>query len=330
MYRTDYDLYGNRPGAEAFSAQRYPELAALIAQSVHPLRPARVLEVGCGDGSLLDAIRQQWPDIETVGLELSPRAADVARARGHRVIVGKVDSVVDDAHERRFDLVFSSQVIEHTADPVAFLRSQSTCLTPSGAVVTMCPNGAVPHVELVHPDHVFSFTPHHLGAVAGRAGLCPRPITEFVVDEIAEYNQVMVATPCEDSQTGTTPGSSQDEVERLEQMRNAYLRSWASLEAELNERIGQSASVVCFGTGGWSANLAGYAPAVWERVRACTVDNAAASTYLDKPVIDYSVLHEADADTLLLGVNPARQKLLSDRLRRDGFRTIQWNDLIAR
>lgn len=333
VYSEEYSLYANRPGADAFNRQRHPTLASLIAKAVGPLQPARILEVGCGDGSTLSAVRAVWPAAETVGLEPSYSAAHLARAAGHIVVQGMATPAIPLEIPGTFDLIFSIQVIEHTADPVAFLKAQASRLTPDGVVVAVCPNGAVPHAELIHPDHLFSFTPCHLAVVAENAELAYRRGWEFTLDEAHEYNQVLVggrANGASDHRTATGTTASQDEVARLERGRNEYLSRWARLESQLLERVGRSERVACFGTGGWAANLAGYAPAVWERIFGCTVDGCPAERFLDKPVVSYEDLHEHMPDAVIVAVNPARQNVLYDRLSRDGFTAIRWNDLIDR
>ena len=333
LYRNEYSLYGNRPGAEAFTPRRHPALADLIADSVDRLRPRRILEVGCGDGGTLSAIQKLWPDAETVGVEPSVGPAEAARAKGHRIVEGMAESSLSTEAEGRFDVIFSVQVIEHAADPVAFLAAQTACLAPGGVVVTICPNGAIPHAELIHPDHLFSFTPRHLTAVAAKAGLIRRDGYEFVFDEACEFNQLLVGSRASNPnglEVGRMPTIGQDELDQLEQARNAYLRRWSCLDDDLDGRIGQADTLISFGTGGWSGNLAGYAPAIWERVQACTVDNPVTTTYLNKPVIEYSSLHEQAPDVVLAAVNPRRQDAVCRRLRRDGYHAVPWNDLIDR
>jgi len=333
MYRQDFSLYGNRPGADAFNRQRHPAVVDLIAGAIQPFRPRRILEVGCGDGSTLSAVRELWPEAETVGLEPSRRAAEAARVKGHRVIEGMVESLIGEGVEQHFDLIFSVQVIEHTADPVAFLTAQTGRLAAGGIVVTICPNGAVPHAELIHADHLFSFAPSHLAAVTARAGLIRRGGCEFFLDEAWEFNQLVVASKASESKRpdiGGMPAIEQDEVSRLEYARNAYLRRWSCLEDDLGERVGRCENLYCFGTGGWSSNLAAYAPAIWERVRACIVDNSATTTYMNKRVVDYTNLRKLEPEAVIVAVNPGRQDMVSRRLRGDGYRTIQWNDLIER
>lgn len=333
VYADEYALYSNRPGADAFNRQRHPTLASLITRAVEPLCPARILEVGCGNGSTLSAIRERWPQAETVGLEPSRRAAELARAGGHMVAEGMVGSSLPVEIDGHFDLIFSIQVIEHAADPVAFFDAQASRLAPGGVVVTVCPNGAVPHAELIHPDHLFSFTPNHLAAVAEKAHLARLNGCEFILDEAHEYNQLLVGGRTNGASkvnTVRTPLVPQEEVSRLEEDRNVYLRQWASLESNLAARVGGAASIMCFGTGGWAANLAGYAPAIWERVRASTADGTTATTFFGKPVVDYPALREHAPDAVIVAVNPARQDVISERLRRDGFNAIRWNDLIDR
>jgi ubiquinone/menaquinone biosynthesis C-methylase UbiE len=49
-----------------------------------------VLDVGCGRGSQLNALRQEC---RAIGLELSPQAAHACRTEGHRVTVGTAEKL---------------------------------------------------------------------------------------------------------------------------------------------------------------------------------------------------------------------------------------------
>jgi SAM-dependent methyltransferase len=333
VYTEDYALYGNRPGADAFNQQRHPALAELITKAVEPLRPTRILEVGCGNGSTLSSVRTVWPEAETIGLEPSRAAVESARTAGHTVVQGMVAPSLPTELPGTFDLIYSIQVIEHTVDPVAFLQAQASRLAPGGVVVAVCPNGAIPHAEIIHPDHLFSFAPYHLATVAEKAHLTRRHGCEFTLDEAQEYNQIFVGEPrnggtaLRNHAMTTVPN---DALVRLEQDRNAYLEKWSRLESYLSERVADAARLVCFGTGGWAANLAGYAPAIWDRVLACTVDGEPTARFFDKPVVAYRNLRDHTPDAVLVAVNPARQDVIFDRLRRDGFNAVRWNDLIDR
>jgi SAM-dependent methyltransferase len=83
-----------------------------------PARVTRVLDLGCGDGRLLDLVLRARPEAAGVGLDFSPHMLDLARKR----FAGssRVDVVAHDLDEPlpalgRFDAVVSSFAIHHLA-----------------------------------------------------------------------------------------------------------------------------------------------------------------------------------------------------------------------
>jgi len=103
--------------------------------------PIRILDVGCGDGRLLDwyASSSVGSRLETHGIEMNESAATTARQRGHRVVTGRFE--VDQELERHsFDLVLASHVIEHVDDPVRFATRAAELLKPGGLFVIATPN----------------------------------------------------------------------------------------------------------------------------------------------------------------------------------------------
>ncbi len=135
----------------------------------------RILDVGCGDGYSLNLIKQLMPRAVTVGVEFDPEAAARA-ARHHEVHVGRFEEV-DLAGQ--FDLILSSHVIEHVADPLAFLRQIAKLLSPGGVVIIDTPNIETPLFRLfgkhwggIHaPRHWALFSEGTIRLLADRADL---------------------------------------------------------------------------------------------------------------------------------------------------------------
>ena len=75
----DYQLGAGPPTAA--DAARHRRYAAWIAAAIGA-SPASVVDVGCGNGGLLLAMREQWPSARLSGVEPSPHAAHRARAAG--------------------------------------------------------------------------------------------------------------------------------------------------------------------------------------------------------------------------------------------------------
>lgn len=112
--------------------------------------PARVLEVGCGAGANLALLKQRWPRVRTVGIELRPDAAERARAAGVDEVL-QLD-VLDDAcrfEPGSFDVLVLSHVLEHFAQPEQVLGKVGGWLRSGGLALVALPN--VRHISVLLP-----------------------------------------------------------------------------------------------------------------------------------------------------------------------------------
>lgn len=91
-------------GFARLTADRDLRVRDLLARSL-PSGPAALLDVGCGDGALIDAVVRRWPDVVATGLDLQPEriAEAAARVPDAAFHVGSADALpfADDA----FDVV---------------------------------------------------------------------------------------------------------------------------------------------------------------------------------------------------------------------------------
>jgi SAM-dependent methyltransferase len=117
---------------QVYGAVNAPVLAAV------PTTARRVLDVGCGDGSLGRAIKDRQP-AEVVGLTYSRAEADVAARSLDRVEVTDLNEF-QPAGLGRFDCVVCSHVLEHLCWPDRFLVAARPLLAPGGRLVVALPN----------------------------------------------------------------------------------------------------------------------------------------------------------------------------------------------
>lgn len=94
-----------------------PDLAA-IAEMIPP--GARVLDIGCGDGALLEHL-MTTRQVNGRGLELSQQNVNACVARGLSVIQGDADTDLGEYPSQVFDVVILSQTIQATRNPKAVL-----------------------------------------------------------------------------------------------------------------------------------------------------------------------------------------------------------------
>jgi SAM-dependent methyltransferase len=86
------------------------------------LHPGRLVEIGCGAGSLLAELRERAAAPELDGFDLSAPAVEIARSHGTPgVRVEVFDGVRVPAGDDAYDLAVLSHVLEHVPDPPALL-----------------------------------------------------------------------------------------------------------------------------------------------------------------------------------------------------------------
>jgi SAM-dependent methyltransferase len=148
---------------------RSAAIADWIRTSVSAARsaaPRSVLEIGCGEGSVLARLADAWPGCGASGLDLSPAAVPLARSRGLDVAEGDYA-----AARGSHDVVAAFAVLEHVGSPRDFLRTLRGVLSPHGVIVVAQPNLEGSSSDLFFVDHLHHFRPEHTAALAAGEGL---------------------------------------------------------------------------------------------------------------------------------------------------------------
>jgi len=135
LERTPY-AYVERPN---------PTIQRLLSSKVVREKPnARILDIGCGCGANARALKEAAPGVHVVGIEPNARAVELARKACDEVFHGTSDEWLKTAPEGSFDAVVLSDVLEHIADPFAFLRSLTSAPQLADATfIVSVPNYAV-------------------------------------------------------------------------------------------------------------------------------------------------------------------------------------------
>jgi methionine biosynthesis protein MetW len=101
------------------------------------VRPgSRVLDVGCGDGELLELLIREKA-VDGQGLELSPAGVSACLARGLAVVQGDADNDLDDFPSQAFDYAVLSDTLQSMRDPKHVL---SELLRIASRAVVSLPN----------------------------------------------------------------------------------------------------------------------------------------------------------------------------------------------
>ncbi|HVQ40048.1 MAG TPA: class I SAM-dependent methyltransferase [Pyrinomonadaceae bacterium] len=143
--------------------------------------PGRLLDVGCGLGFFLEAIKKHsaW---DVYGVEISAKAADFARDKlGLNVRQGELAEV--HYPDGFFDYIQLHNVLEHVRDPMVLLRECRRILKTDGILDIRVPNGRVDSLDLLRfyqrqgtppfskSGHLFFFPKETLRWMFDQAGL---------------------------------------------------------------------------------------------------------------------------------------------------------------
>lgn len=111
---------------------------ALTAISALPQKTGRLLDVGCGPGFIVD-LWERMELGEATGIEPSPMGKFAINDLHRRIRVLHLDEDTE-TPDNAFDIVFSTEVLEHVSDPASFLRSMSKKVASHGALIFSTPN----------------------------------------------------------------------------------------------------------------------------------------------------------------------------------------------
>ena len=95
----------------------------LVAEMVE--RGSKVLDVGCGDGDLLQLLESRG--IDGRGIELSREGVNRCVAKGLAVVQGDADTDLVNYPDDAFDYVILSQTLQATQHPRMTGRGDETC-----------------------------------------------------------------------------------------------------------------------------------------------------------------------------------------------------------
>jgi SAM-dependent methyltransferase len=170
---------------------RYRTVAAVLP-TLRRFHPARILDVGCGQGRYLSLLRVVFPDAEFGGVDFSEVAIAKARLNhpGVSFHIGPAEdlSAVPDAS---VDLLVNVEVMEHVADARRVVREFARVLRPGGRLLLTTPcanrfslewleNWATGRIQATSdgyrlfgtdpPEHVRRFTEPELTELLGSVG----------------------------------------------------------------------------------------------------------------------------------------------------------------
>jgi len=106
------------------------QLALPVVDLLAPKEGERILDVGCGDGTLAVEIEKRGAKV--IGVDMSSEMVEACRANGVEAYVGSVTAL---PYDEAFDAVFSNAMLHWVKDAKSAVRNIAKSLKPAGRFV---------------------------------------------------------------------------------------------------------------------------------------------------------------------------------------------------
>ena len=108
----------------------------IMLRMIHDLPFTSVMDVGCGDGAMLEAIGQRHEDAALIGLDISPTGVAATQRRLPKATT-QVADLSQDPPELRADLVVCADVVEHIEDDQTAINNIAAMTNDAAVVATL-------------------------------------------------------------------------------------------------------------------------------------------------------------------------------------------------
>ncbi|OGS22902.1 MAG: hypothetical protein A2252_07435 [Elusimicrobia bacterium RIFOXYA2_FULL_39_19] len=105
-----------------------------------PKEVKKLLDIGCGEGTMGKVFKQERPDAFVAGIESNNVSTQIAKSNIDDIITGDVETVLIKFPNEHFECIVFGDVLEHLIDPWKQLKKYSKYLCKDGYILVSVPN----------------------------------------------------------------------------------------------------------------------------------------------------------------------------------------------
>lgn len=151
MHKTNWQAWQN------WRIETFRNLGFFIFEETLRGKEKRVLEIGSGEGKLLEIFKKRGWDV--LGIEPNKQFAHICKTSGLDVVNGYIEDI--SLRNQSFNLVIATHVLEHFKDPHIFLKRSFQTLKDNGRLILEVPLT----IDYYNANHLFYFSRRSLKKV---------------------------------------------------------------------------------------------------------------------------------------------------------------------
>lgn len=142
-------------------------------------KPTTVLDIGCNDGSQLDAFSEINPEMDTYGVDPAVNLHDISSRKGHRVIRGFWGADTPELLRttygvKQIDVITSQNAFAHIPDPLGYLKAVAQLMHDDSLVFISTSQADMvlnDEFDTIYHEHISFYNAKSMSELARRAGL---------------------------------------------------------------------------------------------------------------------------------------------------------------
>lgn len=270
--------YHRSNGASKWDIQRHKDIAKNVSKLLEKIFSSKkkkitVLEIGGGNYLTSYFLSKINKKLSVTCLEPYPEN-DAPKSKVECLKL----KLEDYLPKKKFEFVFSNNVIEHTSNPVKFIKNIDKLLSEKSFILVCCPTQTKITYETLFIDHVFHFSEQSFKMIANKAG--------FVLDKdfISSWDKF---THCYLLKKAKKQKKIKNRISAKTAImyRKSIVDKYRILDDQLLDKlINFKGNVYLFGAGELSQIIRCYAPKFFDRLSSLVVSDLKGARLFNKKI----------------------------------------------